>query len=671
MEALNKKTILSARDVEIQFSLRGDKLTAIRGCSLDLYEGETLAIVGESGSGKSVFTKSFLGMLDQNGSITGGSIMYEGNDLAKYTTEKEWRTIRGKKISMVMQDPMTSLNPLKKVGMQIQESIELHQGLDKAAAKAEAIRMLDIVGIPNPEVRYNQYPHEFSGGMRQRAVIAIAVAGHPDILICDEPTTALDVTIQAQILDLIRKLQKNLGMTIIYITHDLGVVANVADRVAVMYAGQIVEIGMAEEIFYDAWHPYTWALLSALPQLGIKGEKLPTIDGTPPNLFNKITGDAFAPRNRQALAIDFKKEPPFFDVSPTHKAKTWYLDPRAPKVAQPESIKRLAQRMNEDFGSNLKHPHEDPNREAVIQVKDLQVTFGTGRKKFVAVDNVNFEIYRGETFSLVGESGSGKTTIGRAITRINPTTAGEILYKGRKINGKISKELDLEVIKGCQMIFQDPLASLNERAKVDYIVSEGILNHHLYKDEQDREDKVQQALKEVGLLPEFASRFPHEFSGGQRQRIGIARALIMQPEFIVADEPISALDVSIRAQVLNLLNDLKKSRGLTYLFIAHDLSVVRFISDRIAVIHKGRIVELSEAEELFRHPLHPYTKSLLSAVPNPDPAIERNKKLVVYDPSIHDYSTDKPQWVEIIPGHFVYGNEKELDGYREELAKKA
>lgn len=671
MESLNKKTILSARDVEIQFSLRGDKLTAIRGCSLDLYEGETLAIVGESGSGKSVFTKSFLGMLDQNGSITGGSIMYEGNDLAKYTTEKEWRTIRGKKISMVMQDPMTSLNPLKKVGMQIQESIELHQGLDKAAAKAEAIRMLDIVGIPNPEVRYNQYPHEFSGGMRQRAVIAIAVACHPDILICDEPTTALDVTIQAQILDLIRKLQKNLGMTIIYITHDLGVVANVADRVAVMYAGQIVEIGMAEEIFYDAWHPYTWALLSALPQLGIKGEKLPTIDGTPPNMFNKITGDAFAPRNRQALAIDFKKEPPFFDVSPTHKAKTWYLDPRAPKVAQPESIKRLAQRMNEDFGSNLKHPHEDPNREAVIQVKDLQVTFGTGRKKFVAVDNVNFEIYRGETFSLVGESGSGKTTIGRAITRINPTTAGEILYKGRKINGKISKELDLEVIKGCQMIFQDPLASLNERAKVDYIVSEGILNHHLYKDEQDREDKVQQALKEVGLLPEFASRFPHEFSGGQRQRIGIARALTMQPEFIVADEPISALDVSIRAQVLNLLNDLKKSRGLTYLFIAHDLSVVRFISDRIAVIHKGRIVELSEAEELFRHPLHPYTKSLLSAVPNPDPAIERNKKLVVYDPSIHDYSTDKPQWVEIIPGHFVYGNEKELDGYREELAKKA
>ena len=667
MEAIKKDPILSARDVEIQFSLRGDKLTAIRGCSLDLYDGETLAIVGESGSGKSVFTKSFLGMLDQNGSVTGGSIMYHGNDLAKYTTEKEWRTIRGKKIAMVMQDPMTSLNPLKKVGLQIQEAIELHQGLGKAEAKQEAIRMLDVVGIPNPQVRYNQYPHEFSGGMRQRAVIAIAVACHPEILICDEPTTALDVTIQAQILDLIRKLQKNLGMTIIYITHDLGVVANVADRVAVMYAGQIVEIGTCDEVFYDPRHPYSWALLSALPQLGIKGEKLPTIDGTPPNLFNKIVGDAFAPRNRKALAIDFKKEPPFFDVSPTHKAKTWYLDPRAPKVEQPESIQRLSQRMNVDYGSSLVHPHQDPNREAVIEVKDLQVTFGTGRKKFVAVDHVNFEIYRGETFALVGESGSGKTTIGRAITRINPTTAGDIFYKGRKINGKISKQLDLEVIKGCQMIFQDPLASLNERAKVDYIVSEGIINHHLYKDEADREEKVQKALNEVGLLPEFASRFPHEFSGGQRQRIGLARAMVMEPEFVVADEPISALDVSIRAQVLNLLNDLKKSRGLTYLFIAHDLSVVRFISDRIAVIHKGRIVELAEAEELFRHPLHPYTKSLLSAVPNPDPAIEKHKKLIVYDPGMHDYSVDKPEWCELLPEHFVYGNAKELDGYRKEL----
>ena len=279
-------------------------------------------------------------------------------------------------------------------------------------------------------------------------------------------------------------------------------------------------------------------------------------------------------------------------------------------------------------------------KEKLIELKDLQITFGTGKKKFVAVDHVNFDIYKGETFALVGESGSGKTTIGRAITRINPVSAGEILFKGRRISGKISKELDLEVIKKCQMIFQDPQASLNERAKVDYIISEGLINHHLYKDEKDRYNKVQNALREVGLLPEFASRFPHEFSGGQRQRIGIARALIMEPEFVVADEPISALDVSIRAQVLNLLNELKKTKGLTYLFIAHDLSVVRFISDRIAVIHKGRIVELAEAEELFLHPLHPYTKALLSAVPIPDPEREKNKELIVYDPSIHDYSVD-------------------------------
>ena len=340
-----KEPILSARDIEIQFTLRGKVLKAIRKCSLDLYEGETLAIVGESGSGKSVFTKSFLGMLDANGSIVGGSIMYNGTDISKYKTEKEWMTIRGKKISMVMQDPMTSLNPLKKIGKQIQESIELNQGIKGEQAKKLAIEMLAKVGIPDPERRANQYPHEFSGGMRQRVVIAIAVACRPQILVCDEPTTALDVTIQAQILDLIRSLQRELNMTVIYITHDLGVVANVADRVAVMYAGQIVEYGMVDEIFYNPWHPYTWALLSSLPQLGVKGEDLPTIDGTPPNLFYEVKGDAFAPRNQQALAIDFEEEPPFFDVSETHKAKTWYLDPRAPKIEQPASIKKLREQM--------------------------------------------------------------------------------------------------------------------------------------------------------------------------------------------------------------------------------------------------------------------------------------------------------------------------------------
>ena len=667
-QVLSQEPLLSAKDVEVTFSLRGNKLVAIRRASLDLYEGETLAIVGESGSGKSVFTKCFVGMLDKNGSITHGSIEYDGMDLTELT-EKQWLSVRGKKIAMVTQDPMTSLNPLKTIGKQIQESVELHQGLRGAAAKAETIRMLEAVGIPDPERRYKQYPHEFSGGMRQRVVIAIAVACRPQILICDEPTTALDVTIQAQILDLIRRLQKEQNMTIIYITHDLGVVANVADRVAVMYAGQVIEIGMANEVFFDPWHPYTWALLSALPQLGVKGEKLPAIDGTPPNLFNKIVGDAFAPRNKHALNIDFLEEPPMYEVTATHEVKAWLRDPRAPKVEQPNAIKLLESQDGKSKGTdpNAYHPHLDPNRQPLIEVKNMQVTFGTGRKKFVAVNDVNFTIYKGETFALVGESGSGKTTIGRALVRINPITAGEVYLEGQKINGKITKAQDLNVIRSCQMIFQDPMASLNERAKVDYIVSEGLINHHLYSSEQERQEKVQKALEEVGLLPEFSSRFPHEFSGGQRQRIGIARALIMEPKFIVADEPISALDVSIRAQVLNLLNDLKQKRGLTYMFIAHDLSVVRFISDRIAVIHKGRIVELAEAEELFLHPLHPYTQALLSAVPNPNPYLERTKKLLVYDPSIHDYSTDKPVWEEILPDHFIYGNQRELDGYRKTL----
>ena len=305
-------------------------------------------------------------------------------------------------------------------------------------------------------------------------------------------------------------------------------------------------------------------------------------------------------------------------------------------------------------------------REVLVEAKNLEVTYGSGRKAYKAVKNANFTIYKGETFGLVGESGSGKTTIGRAIMRILPTSGGEVFYKGQKINGKISHALDKQVIKEIQMIFQDPQSSLNERAKVGYIVGEGLMNVRPDLSAAERDEKVRQALLDVGLLPEFASRFPHEFSGGQRQRIGIARALVMEPEFIVADEPISALDVSIRAQVLNLLNSMKKSRGLTYLFIAHDLSVVRFISDRIAVISKGRIVELAEAEELFLHPLHPYTKALLSAVPIPDPGLEKSKKLLVYDPSCHDYSVDKPVWEEIANGHFVYGNQKELEGYRKE-----
>lgn len=333
--------ILSAKEVVIKFSLRGKVLTAIRGASLDLCEGETLAIVGESGSGKTVFTKSFIGMLDANGWVDSGSIMFEGRDLAKYKTEREWLAIRGRKIAMIFQDPMTALNPLRTIGLQIQETVQLHQNLRRDRARERTVEILGDVGIPDPAHRYHQYPHEFSGGMRQRVVIAIALACNPRILICDEPTTALDVTIQAQILELLRELQKQYKLTVIYITHDLGVVARVSDRVAVMYAGDIVEVGTSEEVFYDPRHPYTWALLSSLPQLGIKGQMLYSIKGTPPSLFAEITGDAFAPRNPRALKIDFAERPPYFQVTPTHFARTWLLDPRAPTVDPPPTIRTV------------------------------------------------------------------------------------------------------------------------------------------------------------------------------------------------------------------------------------------------------------------------------------------------------------------------------------------
>ena len=352
MEKMKKETILSGEDLQVKFTLRGAVLNVLRGISLDIQKGESLAIVGESGSGKSVFTKTFLGMLDSNGYIDNGSIRFRMDDtgsdesivdLAQFKTEKEWLTVRGKQIAMVMQDPMTSLNPLKTIGHQLEETVLLHHDMTKQQAHERAVQLLTDVGINEPERRCKQYPHEFSGGMRQRVVIAIALACDPRVLICDEPTTALDVTIQAQILQLIRDLQKKLNLTTIYITHDLGVVANVADRIAVMYAGDIIEVGGVNEIFYDPRHPYTWALLSSLPQLGIKGEDLYSIVGTPPNLQMEIKGDAFAPRNPYALNIDFVERPPFFDVTPTHKVRTWLMDPRAPKLEPPEAVKRLAE----------------------------------------------------------------------------------------------------------------------------------------------------------------------------------------------------------------------------------------------------------------------------------------------------------------------------------------
>ncbi|MBQ9833153.1 MAG: ATP-binding cassette domain-containing protein, partial [Clostridia bacterium] len=447
----NGPCIFSAKDVEIKFNLRGKVLTAVRGASLDLYEGETLAIVGESGCGKSVFTKSFIGMLDKNGSITGGQLRYRDEELTNYKTEKEWLSVRGKKIAMVFQDPMTSLNPVRTIGEQITEVITWHFGTEHEQAKDEAIKILKKVGINDAEFRYKQYPHEFSGGMRQRVVIATAIACRPEILICDEPTTALDVTVQAQILNLIRELQKELKMTVVYITHDLGVVANVADWVGVMYAGQIVEYGTVHEIFREAVHPYTKALLQSMPQLGIKGHDLYSIKGTPPNLFKEIKGDAFAPRNSDAMEIDFEEEPPMFQVSDTHYAKTWLLHPYAKEHL--ETIKKRDAQAGQE--KKTAEPFCYDGAQKLLQVKNLTVKFKLGNKEFRAVDDVSFDIYKGETLSLVGESGSGKTTIGRAIMRIYNKVDGDIIFRGEPITGKLDKQKTKKLHMEMQMIFQD------------------------------------------------------------------------------------------------------------------------------------------------------------------------------------------------------------------------
>ncbi|MBO4297617.1 MAG: ABC transporter ATP-binding protein [Clostridia bacterium] len=655
--------LLSARDIVIRFNLRGQILTAIRGASLDVYEGETVAIVGESGSGKSVFTKSFIGMLDQNGRVEGGQLLYHGEDMTCYTTEAQWLKVRGRKIAMVFQDPMTSLNPVRTVGEQIAEVIMWHFGKKHDEARREAIDLLRRVGIDEPERRCRQYPGEFSGGMRQRVVIAAAIACRPEILICDEPTTALDVTVQAQVLNLIKELQRELKMSVVFITHDLGVVAHMADWVAVMYAGQMIEYGEVREIFHQPEHPYTKALLRSLPQLGVKGHDLYAIHGTPPSLFKEIQGDAFAPRNADAMKIDFLEEPPAFQVSPTHWARTWLLAPEA-GAFRAALAKRDAERRSRQTPAE---PFDYSQAETLLSVRNLSVHFKLGSTRLQAVDHVSFDIYKGETLSLVGESGSGKTTIGRAVMSIHSSNVeGDIVFKGRRINEKLSKKERGRLHMEMQMIFQDPMASLNDRAKVDYIVSEGLYNYRLFDNEADRVAKVERILQEVGLTSDFMTRFPHEFSGGQRQRIGIARSLIMNPELVVADEPISALDVSIRAQVINLLNRLKKERGLTYLFIAHDLSAVRFISDRIAVIYKGRLVELAACEELFARPLHPYTRALLSAAPYPDPDVERGKAVRSYHPDAEELARPGRAWAEIYPFHYVFATEEEAEAYRHE-----
>ncbi|MBD7907724.1 ABC transporter ATP-binding protein [Sporosarcina gallistercoris] len=571
--------VLKVRNLHVAFTGRQEDFNAVRGVSFEVNRGETLGIVGESGSGKSVTARSIMRLLPSPPSyVKEGIIEFQGDDLS-LKTEKEMESIRGHGIGMIFQDPMTSLNPTKRIGNQISESIVKHMNVSKREARKEAVELLKLVGIKDSEARYDQYPHEFSGGMRQRVMIAIALACKPALLIADEPTTALDVTIQAQILDLMKDIQQRFGTSIILITHDLGVVAEMCDRVAVMKEGEIVETGTTFDIFESPQHPYTKRLLHALPRL------------------------------------DERKK-----------------------------VKRVSQ-LREGIDRTI----------PLIQVTSLKQHFDSGKGEVTkAVDDISFHIRPGETLGLVGESGSGKSTTGRAILRLNEPTAGEILYQGMAINRFSPKEMKA-MRSHMQMIFQDPYSSLNPRFKVLDIIGQALDIHRMSKNKKERKQRVEDLLVMVGLEPEHAMRYPHEFSGGQRQRIGIARALAVEPDFIVCDEPLSALDVSIQTQIVKLLEDLQHKLGLTYLFIAHDLSMVKHISDRVAVMYAGKIVELAESEELYNNPLHPYTKSLLAAIPIPDPKVQRNKNrnLTSEDGLERKFDVQNQQLVEVSKGHWV------------------
>ncbi|MBD7944096.1 ABC transporter ATP-binding protein [Psychrobacillus sp. Sa2BUA9] len=573
------ETILKVKDLQISFLTNDNEFEAVRGVSFEVRKGETLGIVGESGSGKSVTARSIMRLLPSPPSfMKNGSIEFLGESL-ETKTEKEMESIRGRDISMIFQDPMTSLNPTIRIGPQIAESLIKHQQLSKKEAKNQAVEILKLVGIKNSEERYNQYPHEFSGGMRQRVMIAIALACKPTLLIADEPTTALDVTIQAQILNLMKDMQQRFGTSIILITHDLGVVAGMCDRVAVMKNGEIVETGTTEKIFENPQHDYTKKLLNALPRLDER--KKP-------------------------------KRPPLRSIG---------LE----------------------------------NGKPLLEVKSLKQHFQLGKGTVLkAVDDISFFIKPGETLGLVGESGSGKSTTGRSILRLHEPTDGDVLYQGMAIN-RLSKSELKTMRRHMQIIFQDPYSSLNPRLKVLDIIGQALDIHRLSKNAEERKQRVEELLKMVGLDSSHAMRYPHEFSGGQRQRIGIARALAVEPDFIVCDEPLSALDVSIQAQIVELLEDLQHRLGLTYLFIAHDLSMVKHISDRVAVMYAGKIVELAESEELYSNPQHPYTKSLLAAIPIPDPKVEAKKKRKLLEESnVEDrYQLKQSKLVEVSSGHWV------------------
>ncbi|MGU3451674.1 MULTISPECIES: ABC transporter ATP-binding protein [unclassified Methylobacterium] len=595
--------ILSVSDLTVSFRSEGRWHAVVHGVSFDVGPRETVALVGESGSGKSVSALSILRLLPRDASRIGGSVRFAGRELLT-APEVEMRRVRGDSIAMIFQEPMTSLNPVLTIGFQIAEALIRHRGLSRSAAEAEALRLLDKVRIPAARSRLHEYPHRFSGGMRQRVMIAMALACRPKLLIADEPTTALDVTIQAQILDLIKSLQDEEGMSVLFITHDMGVVAEIADRTVVMYRGRAVEAGPTARIFDAPAEPYTRALLAAVPRLGTmagraRPMRFPVVD--------RATGLA------------------------------------APTPETPDTV-RAAER-------------------PVLEVRDLTARFDirsgllgrvTGRVH--AVERVSFSLAAGETLALVGESGCGKSTTGRAILRLVEPLSGSVLLDGEDITGLDPKTLRTRRQR-MQMIFQDPFASLDPRLSVGAAVAEPLLINRLATPREARL-RAEDLLARVGLAPETAGRFPHEFSGGQRQRICIARALALNPRLIVADEAVSALDVSVKAQVVNLMLDLQAEFGLAYLFISHDMAVVERVSHRVAVMYLGEIVEIGPRAAIFGDPQHPYTKKLLAAVPVPDPA-RRGARHALPDDEIRspirapDYVAPERLYREVAPGHSV------------------
>ncbi|GAA1251701.1 peptide/nickel transport system ATP-binding protein [Microbacterium phyllosphaerae] len=627
-------TVLSVRDLKVSFPSEAGRVDAVRGVSFDLEEGKTLGIVGESGSGKSVTSLAIMGLLDDNAKVT-GSIVYDGQELLG-KSDKQLSVIRGNGMAMVFQDPLTSLTPVFTIGDQLIEALTVHRKLSKKEAWDRSVELLNLVGIPEAERRMKAFPHEFSGGMRQRVVIAIAMANNPKLIIADEPTTALDVTIQAQILELMEKAQEETGAAMIIITHDMGVVAKTADDVLVMYAGKPVEQAPVRELFYRTRMPYSIGLLGAIPRVD-KSEKVPLIPikGNPPLLINLPDACPFAARCPIAIDACREREPDLLPVTTSGHTDHSVACIRANDIDDDGKIGGLPVFPIPEIPESTlaKVPREDRpiTLEAVNLNKSFPLMKGAVFKRKVgevhAVKGISFDIRQGETLAIVGESGSGKTTTLLQIMDLVAQEDGDIRIGGTSVADIKNRAEERKLRRDLQIVFQDPMGALDPRMTVWDIIAEPMFAIGMSKD--DVFDRVEELMGLVGLDPAHSDRFPQAFSGGQRQRIGIARALSTNPKIVVLDEPVSALDVSIQAGVINLLDELKAKLGLSYLFVAHDLSVVRHIADRVAVMYKGSFVEHGDVDQVFDDPQHPYTKALLSAIPIPDPDIERTRERII------------------------------------------